>query len=44
MGLTLALHAVSVDASAADHDIVDDGEAALTSNPVALTVLQATVG
>lgn len=42
--LTLALHAVSVDTDAADQDIVDDGEAALAADPVAATVLQATVG
>jgi hypothetical protein len=44
MELTLALHAISVDTSAADHDIVNDRKAALASNPVPLTILQATVG
>jgi hypothetical protein len=43
MELTLALHAVSVDTGADDHDIVNDGEAALAANPVALAVLEATV-
>jgi hypothetical protein len=42
--LTLALHAISVDACADDHDIVNDGKAALTTNPVTLAVFQATVG
>lgn len=42
--LTLTLHAMPVNTGADNHDIVDDGEAALASYPVALTVLEATVG
>jgi hypothetical protein len=42
--LTLALHAVPVNTGTANHDIVDNGEAALAADPVALTVLQTTVG
>lgn len=42
--LTLALHAISVDADAADEHVVDDGEAAFAADPVALAVLQAAVG
>jgi hypothetical protein len=42
--LTLAVHAVAIDGNAADHDIVDDGEAALAADPIALAVPDATVG
>jgi hypothetical protein len=35
---------MSVDAGAANEDIVDDGEAALTTDPFALAVLQAAIG
>jgi hypothetical protein len=35
---------MTIDRGAADHDIVDNGEAALASDPVALAVLYATVG
>jgi len=35
---------MAIDGNAADHDIVDDREAALASDPVALSVLDATVG
>ena len=41
--LTLALHATSVNGGAADHDIVDDGEAALAAHPIALAILDAAV-
>jgi hypothetical protein len=44
MKLTLTLHAIAVDTGAADHHIVDDGETALASYPIALTVPQAAVG
>lgn len=40
----LALYALSVDASAADKDIIDDGEAAFAADPFALAILQAAVG
>jgi hypothetical protein len=36
---TLAVHAMTIDRGAADHDIVDNGKAALASDPVALAVL-----
>jgi hypothetical protein len=42
--LTLALHAVPVNTRAADHDIVNDGEATLASHPITLAILQATIG
>lgn len=42
--LTLALYTLSVDASAADEDIIDDGEAAFAADPFTLAVFQATVG
>jgi hypothetical protein len=42
--LTLTLHAVPVNTNTADHDVVDYGKAALAADPVALAVLQATVG
>jgi len=35
---------MSVDAGAANEDIVDDGEAAFTTDPFALAVLQAAIG
>jgi hypothetical protein len=44
MKLTLALHADPVNTRADDHNIVHDRETALASHPVALAVLQATVG
>jgi hypothetical protein len=44
MKLTLALHAVPVDTGADDHDIINNGKAALAAHPVALAVLKATVG
>jgi hypothetical protein len=44
MELTLALHAVPVNTGADDHDIVNDRKAALAANPIALAVLEATVG
>jgi hypothetical protein len=42
--LTLALHASPVDTRADDHDIVHDRKTALAADPVALAILQATVG
>lgn len=42
--LTLALHAVAVDGGTADHDVVDDREAAFAANPVTLAVPDAAVG
>lgn len=42
--LTLALHAMSINGGAANHDIVDDREAAFTADPIALAVLDAAVG
>jgi len=42
--LTLALHALAINAGAANEHVVDDGEAAFAADPVALTVPQATVG
>jgi hypothetical protein len=41
--LTLAFHAMPVDARAAYHYIVDDGEAALAADPVPLAILQTAV-
>lgn len=41
--LTLAIHSLAVYRGATDHYIVDDGEAALAPDPVALTVLDAAV-
>lgn len=40
----MAVHALAIDGCAADHDIVDDGEAAFASYPIALAVLDPTVG
>jgi len=42
--LTLAVHSISVDGDAAHHDIIDDGETAFASDPVASTVADAAVG
>mgnify|MGYP006877425150 CR=1 FL=1 len=42
--LTLALHALAVNAGAANKHVVDDGEAAFAADPVALAVPQSTVG
>jgi hypothetical protein len=41
--LTLAAHALTIDADAAHHDIVDDGEATFAPYPVPLAVLDAAV-
>jgi hypothetical protein len=35
---------MSIDASAADKDIVDDGEAAFATDPFPLAILQAAIG
>jgi hypothetical protein len=41
--LTLAIQPLAIDGGATDHYIVDDRETALTTDPVALAVLDATV-
>jgi len=41
--LTLAAHALTIDADAAYHDVVDNREATFASYPVPLTVLDAAV-
>jgi hypothetical protein len=41
---TLAAHSTSIDAGAAHHHVVDDREAALTTNPLALAVLDLAIG
>jgi hypothetical protein len=35
---------MSIDTRATDHDIVDNGEAAFTADPLSLTVLESAVG
>lgn len=41
--LTLALHAMSVDADAANHDIVNNREATFAAYPIPLAIPEATV-
>ena len=41
---TLTAHSTSIDAGAAHHHVVDDREAALTTNPLALAVLDLAIG
>ena len=41
---TLAAHSTSIDAGAAHHYVVDDREATLTTNPLALAVLDLAIG
>jgi hypothetical protein len=41
---TLAAHSTSIDAGAAHHHVVDDREATLTANPLALAVLDLAIG
>lgn len=42
--LTIAFQPASVDAGTDDHDIVNDGETAFATNPVAISILDSTVG
>jgi hypothetical protein len=41
--LTLAVHSIAIDGSAADHDIVHDREAALAADPITLAILDTAV-